>query len=94
MRDNFDDENPFEDDIEFGENFSNKRNDLFCPYCGARIRGVANFCQNCAERSAIAAATNDNSILNPVIGNQEPTYEHDDFLKSIFNCKLSSSSCS
>lgn len=34
-----------------------------------------------AERSAIAAATNDNSVLNPVIGNQEPTYEHDDFLK-------------
>ncbi len=50
MRDNFDDENPFDDDIEFGENFSNKRNDLFCPYCGARIRGVANFCQNCGER--------------------------------------------
>ena len=35
-----------------------------------------------AERSAIAAATNDNSILNPVIGSTEPTYEHDDFLKS------------
>lgn len=34
-----------------------------------------------AERSAIAAATNDNTILNPVIGSQEPTYEHDDFLK-------------
>ena len=34
-----------------------------------------------AERSAIAAATNDNSILNPVIGSTEPTYEHDDFLK-------------
>ena len=25
-----------------------------------------------AERSAIAAATNDNTILNPVIGSQEP----------------------
>ena len=34
-----------------------------------------------AERSAIAAATNDNTVLNPVIGNQEPTYEHDDFFK-------------
>ena len=34
-----------------------------------------------AERSAIAAATNDNTILNPVVGSQEPTYEHDDFLK-------------
>ena len=46
MRDDFD-ENPFEDDIETGEKFSNRRKDLFCPYCGARIKGVANFCQNC-----------------------------------------------
>ena len=33
-----------------------------------------------AERSAIAAATSDNTVLNPVIGSQEPQYEHDDFL--------------
>lgn len=49
MRDDFD-ENPFEDDIEFGEKFSNRRKDLFCPYCGARIKGAANFCQNCGSR--------------------------------------------
>jgi len=34
-----------------------------------------------AERSAIAAATNDNSVLNPVIGSTEPTYENDSFFQ-------------